>query len=71
LDPVHLDVVVDDIDEAVARAVRAGAVVEHDRRTNVWGRIAVMADPYGHGFCLIQFLNGGYGEIVEPSPVTA
>ena len=68
--PVHLDVVVDDIDEALARAVRAGAVVEHDIRTQVWGKIAVLADPYGHGFCLVQFLNGGYGEIVEPTQLS-
>jgi hypothetical protein len=29
----------------------------------VWGRIAHMADPFGHGLCLIQFLGCGYDEI--------
>ena len=63
--PVHLDVVVNDVDAAVRRAVRAGAVLEQDVRINVWGKIAMLADPFGHGFCLIQFLNRGYDEIAE------
>jgi len=61
--PVHLDVVVEDIDLALARAVRAGARIEHDVRTHVWGKIAILADPFGHGLCLIQFLGRGYDEI--------
>jgi len=64
--PVHIDIVVADIHEAVARALRAGVIVEQDVRTTVWGKIAVIADPFGHGFCLIQFLNRGYDEITEP-----
>jgi predicted enzyme related to lactoylglutathione lyase len=64
--PVHLDVVVDNLDEAVERALGAGAVVE-EVRAAAWGKIAAMADPFGHGFCLIQFLNRGYDEIAEPS----
>jgi predicted enzyme related to lactoylglutathione lyase len=68
--PVHLDIVVRDIDEAAARAVRAGAVVEQDVRTTVWGKIAAMADPFGHGFCLIEFLNRGYDEIAVPAPTS-
>jgi catechol 2,3-dioxygenase-like lactoylglutathione lyase family enzyme len=61
--PVHLDFVVPDIDAAVRRAVAAGAQPEDETRAHVWGRIAVFADPFGHGFCLIQFLNRGYDEI--------
>ncbi len=61
--PVHLDVVVDDVEEALSRAVQAGAVVEQDVRTDRWGKIAMLADPFGHGLCLIQFLNSGYDEI--------
>lgn len=63
--PVHLDFVVDDLDAALARARAAGAVLEGDVRTARWGRIAVLADPFGHGFCLIQFLNRGYDEIAS------
>jgi len=65
--PVHLDVVVDDLDAALARAEAAGAVVEQPPRTGAWGRIAMLADPFGHGLCLIQFLNRGYDEIADPA----
>jgi hypothetical protein len=27
-----------------------------------------MADPFGHGFCLIQFLGRGYDEIADQEP---
>jgi predicted enzyme related to lactoylglutathione lyase len=66
--PIHLDIVVDDVGAAVARAVSADAIVEHDVRTAPWGKIAVLADPFGHGFCLIEFVNRGYDEIAEPLP---
>lgn len=61
--PVHLDFVVDDIDAAVARCERAGARLEQPVSTAAWGRLALMADPFGHGFCLVQFLGRGYDEI--------
>ena len=61
--PVHLDFVVGAIEPAVTRAQKAGARLEGEIRTNKWGRIAVMADPFGHGFCVIEFLGRGYDEI--------
>lgn len=61
--PVHLDVVVDDVDGAVARAVAAGARLEDPPATHAWGRIAHLSDPYGHGICILQFLNRGYDEL--------
>jgi predicted enzyme related to lactoylglutathione lyase len=61
--PVHLDFVVDEIEGAVDRARNAGARLEGQIRTNHWGRIAMLADPFGHGICLIQFLGRGYDEI--------
>jgi len=63
--PVHLDWVVDDLDAALTRAIAAGARVEQAPATHVWGRIALLADPFGHGFCLLQFLGGGYDEIIS------
>jgi hypothetical protein len=27
----------------------------------------VLADPFGHGVCLIQFLNRGYDEVATPA----
>lgn len=64
--PVHLDFVVDDIDSAVTQAVTAGAVLEKPVSTSAWGRLALMADPFGHGFCFVQFLGRGYDEIADP-----
>jgi lactoylglutathione lyase len=61
--PVHLDMVVPDLDAALARAVKAGALMEKQPRTAAWGKIALMSDPFGNGFCLLQFLNRGYDEV--------
>lgn len=61
--PVHLDFVVEDIDAAVRRARAAGAVVEDRVLTHAWGHIAHCADPFGHGFCLIELRGRGYDEI--------
>ncbi len=64
--PVHLDIVVDDVEAALAQALAAGATAEGDIRTAIWGRIVTIADPFGHGLCLLQFLNRGYDEIAPP-----
>jgi predicted enzyme related to lactoylglutathione lyase len=61
--PVHLDFAVPDLDKAVAAAVAAGATQDEAPETHAWGRIAHMADPFGHGFCLIQFVGRGYDEV--------
>ena len=61
--PVHLDFVVEDIEPAVQRAVSAGAQLEQPIATHKWGKLALMADPFGHGFCFIQFVGRGYDEI--------
>ncbi len=60
---MHVDVVVDDIEAALHRVVAAGARAETEIRVNAWGKIAVLSDPFGHGFCLIEFLGRGYDEI--------
>ena len=63
--PVHLDFVVDEIEPAVERAVSAGACLEQPIATHRWGKLALMADPFGHGFCFVQFVGRGYDEIAE------
>lgn len=63
--PVHLDFVVDDIGPAVQKAISAGARLEKPIATHRWGRLALMADPFGHGFCFVQFLGRGYDAITE------
>ncbi|SDM56843.1 VOC family protein [Polaromonas sp. JS666] len=64
--PVHLDFVVEDIDAAVARLQRCGAVLEMPVADRAWGRIAGLADPFGHGLDLLEFKGRGYDEIVDP-----
>jgi predicted enzyme related to lactoylglutathione lyase len=61
--PVHLDFVVDDLDRAVAAALALGATLDEPAASHSWCRIAHLADPFGNGFCLIQFLGRGYDEI--------
>lgn len=72
--PVHLDVVVDDVDDAVARAVAAGARLEDPAASHDWGRIAHLSDPFGHGICIMQFLGRGYDALaagaLRDAPVT-
>lgn len=63
--PVHLDFVVEEIESAVQTAISAGAELEKPISTHKWGRLALMADPFGHGFCFLQFLGRGYDEIAE------
>jgi predicted enzyme related to lactoylglutathione lyase len=63
--PVHLDFVVPDIVVAVNRAIDAGATLEGEIRPQSWGRIAQIADPFGHGICFIEFLGRGYDEIAD------
>jgi predicted enzyme related to lactoylglutathione lyase len=60
--PVHLDVVVDNLNAALERALTAGARAETAIRT-ACGRIVGLVDPFGHGLCLIEFLGRGYDEI--------
>lgn len=64
--PFHPDVVVDDVDAAVARAVSAGAILESPAKDTPYGRIAMLADPFGHGFCLLQFSERGYEALLAP-----
>jgi len=64
--PVHLDVVVQVVEKAVQRALDAGAILEKPIRSSSWGKLALMADPFGNGFCLVQFVGKGYDEIATP-----
>lgn len=69
--PVHLDFCVADLDAALAAALSAGAVLEGPVRTDGWGRIATLADPFGHGLCLIELAPGGYDHAAGVPPAAA
>lgn len=58
--PVHLDFVVDDLATAVQRALAAGAVQESACVDWKGSRCISFADPFGHGFCLIEFAGETY-----------
>jgi catechol 2,3-dioxygenase-like lactoylglutathione lyase family enzyme len=61
--PVHLDFAVDDLEGAVQRAVAAGARLEVPVEQHEYGKLAVLADPFGHGLCLLQLEGRGYDAI--------
>lgn len=61
--PVHIDFEVDDVAAAVERAVGAGAKLEGGIQSFSWGRQATLSDPFGHGFCVLQFSSRGYDAI--------
>lgn len=63
--PVHLDFVVSELESAVRQALEAGATMEGEIESHAWGRIAHLADPFGHGICFIQFRGRGYDEIAD------
>lgn len=52
--PVHLDFHVDDLAGALDRALKAGARKEQFFEHPEHGSAAFCADPFGHGFCLLQ-----------------
>ena len=64
--PVHLDFVVEDIAAAAQRLVALGATLERPISDRRWGRMASMADPFGHGIDLLEFKGRGYDEIAQP-----
>ncbi len=59
--PVHLDFVVDDVREAARRAIDAGARQEGDCVEWMGSSCISFSDPFGHGFCLIEFAGETYG----------
>jgi predicted enzyme related to lactoylglutathione lyase len=61
--PVHMDVIVDAIEPAVARADAAGARRESEITEHAYGRMALFADPWGNGFCLLELNARGYDAI--------
>jgi catechol 2,3-dioxygenase-like lactoylglutathione lyase family enzyme len=61
--PVHLDFVVGDVEEALAQALGAGAEQESEITEHAYGRLVLLRDPFGHGVCLLELNERGYGAI--------
>ena len=58
--PVHVDFVVNDVEIAAKRALAAGARQETGRVDWMGSKCITFSDPFGHGFCLIEFESGTY-----------
>jgi predicted enzyme related to lactoylglutathione lyase len=52
--PVHLDIHVDDLEAALSKALKAGAIKEQFFRNPEHGSAAFCADPFGNGFCILE-----------------
>jgi len=61
--PVHLDFIVTNLDEMVARLCGLGASLDREIQIREYGRMANMADPFGNGFDLIEFSGPGYDNL--------
>ena len=63
---MHLDFVINDIDAAVARLLAHGATLEAPVARRPYGRIAGLADMFGHGLDLLEFKGRSYDEMLLP-----
>lgn len=52
---IHLDVAVEDIEDAVAAVVKLGGRATGERHDYDEGVVVVMADPENHVFCLVRY----------------
>jgi predicted enzyme related to lactoylglutathione lyase len=53
--PVHIDFVVEDLKQATKHVLDAGAIRESECVEWHGSSCATFSDPFGHGFCLIEF----------------
>jgi len=63
--PVHLDILVEDIEAALAKALAAGAIQSAEVSVNDWGKLAPLRDPFGNGICLLEFVGNGYDSVAD------
>jgi len=52
---IHLDVTVDDVDDAIELVTALGGRSTGERHDYDEGAVVVAADPEGHEFCLVQY----------------
>jgi predicted enzyme related to lactoylglutathione lyase len=52
---IHLDVTVDELDEAIELVTALGGRFTGERHDYDEGAVVVMADPEGHEFCLVEY----------------
>lgn len=66
--PVHMDFVVDDLAAAARRALDAGARQESECVEWKGSKCITFSDPFGNGFCLIEFEGETYAEAEAGAP---
>lgn len=59
--PVHMDFVVDDVKQAAQQALDAGAIQESECIEWNGSKCITFSDPFGNGFCVIEFEGETYG----------
>jgi predicted enzyme related to lactoylglutathione lyase len=64
--PVHIDFMVENLADALGRARGAGARAESEIESYRWGRMVLMCDPFGNGFCLIELDALGFEAMSAP-----
>lgn len=60
--PVHVDFVVSDLDQATKRVMDAGAIRETECISWRGSKCITFSDPFGNGFCLIEFEKDTYND---------
>lgn len=58
--PIHLDFVIENIEETRKKLLAAGAREESPVSEEPYGKLGMYRDIFGHGICLIQFNQSGY-----------
>ncbi len=58
--PIHMDFVVDDVTKAAQRALDAGATQESECVEWRGSKCITFSDPFGNGFCIIEFAGDTY-----------
>lgn len=52
--PVHLDVAVENLTQCISLVEELGGITEGEKSGD-WGSIAFCSDPFGNGFCMMQY----------------
>ncbi len=52
--PIHLDFHVTDLDKSISLIEELGGTKEGERSGD-WGSVVFCADPFGNGFCVLQY----------------
>jgi predicted enzyme related to lactoylglutathione lyase len=63
--PLHWDWVVPDAEETLRKALAEGGTQESALQTQPYGRIVQVADPFGHGLCILEMVGRGYDVLLD------